>query len=109
MVEFVCDGKKYFRNKPKVDVPSSRPPDMSNQDWYGISRRPWFHVWTRPISIEHFVSPQFCGGTAAREADIIIDLKESIPLIINRFGLVPRVKPTEDLVMETAKVIPAAT
>ena len=96
---FCREGTKIveiFCNKHKLDLNPDptlreRGPNTSFKDWWGGSYAQWFEPYTRRVGIDHFERgekmPEQCEG---HFSDIMINIPETLPLIANRFGLVPR-------------------
>jgi len=92
IVEIFCNKHHHDLNP---DPTLTERGDASFKDWFGGSYAQWFETFTRRLGIDHFERgenhPERCGTAAdGHFSDIDIHIPEALPLIVNRFGLVPR-------------------
>jgi hypothetical protein len=92
IVEFFCC---FGKNPIPINVSLTHaqmqflPPEAKmSHAWDGGSQRSWFSTWARRMGMDYYE----VGQTSCQynHEDIKVNLTQAIPLIANRFGLVPR-------------------
>jgi len=95
VLEIFCNKYSVDLN-PNINLTTWDQTTTSHKDWWGGSYASWFETFTRRLDVDHFEygaeNGVHCAGGVKKShaSDIRIDIPKVLPLIVNRFHLVPR-------------------